>query len=498
MAAVAKLKALLGLDTKEYRAKMRTATRQTQGFKTDLASVGAALGAAFSIRAITQATRAIMRFGSTLSDLADRAGVSTDTFQALEVAAIRAGSSPEKITNALSRLAISVGEAQKGTKTYVDWLKAVGVEVSEVESLSMEEIFTKVARTASTAARGSEEFAAAMQIIGARSGKDLIEVLRSISDEGLPALMEQAKKAGQVMDAQTVASLDRAEDALQLLGRRIKITAGGLVAWVGELFTARDAHTEFYTEAIKAAKATVDVGNAATDAAPKVQELTKAEKDFRKAVTSAGVATGELEQREAGQEAGLSEAETSAAVKRSKIMTGIANATRELLVLREQEVKTEEEALEVSTKIEAAKERLAKFRTQQVQQEQREQDKVNADAKAESDRRQQMFNDAIQSRINKVKEFMKARREARDQSTDVRAQAEEAIKSIEVQGQGVQVSSQQQMGGFVGSQRGQLGIADRQLKLARERGHIQSEMKVKLDEIGTSLEEAIAAIGRDV
>jgi len=60
MAAFAQLKALLGIDTTQYKAGMRDSEGATKGFQRSLASVGRALGLAFSVGAIISFARSFM------------------------------------------------------------------------------------------------------------------------------------------------------------------------------------------------------------------------------------------------------------------------------------------------------------------------------------------------------------------------------------------------------------------------------------------------------
>jgi len=223
MAATATLKALLKLDDKQYKSGMSSATKSTHAFRQSLAQVGTAIAATFSVGVILRFARSLTQLGSKISDLAYQSGLTTDQFQALEVAAIRAGVAPEKIRASLARLNISVGEAKRGLKSYLDWFKAVGISANDLDRMSIGEIFERVAKAASGAERGSTALSSAMQILGSRSAIQLREVLDQIANRGLQDMIDQSKKAGQIIDENLIKKMDKLEDRMQLLSRQSKV-----------------------------------------------------------------------------------------------------------------------------------------------------------------------------------------------------------------------------------------------------------------------------------
>jgi hypothetical protein len=87
----------------------------------------------------------------------------------------------------------------------------------------------RLAKVMSESERGSVEFGAALEILGTRSGAQLVEVFRKINDEGLDVMIERGKKAGQIMGEDLVNNLDSAADALERFDRAKKTAMGNLI-----------------------------------------------------------------------------------------------------------------------------------------------------------------------------------------------------------------------------------------------------------------------------
>ena len=235
MASSAKitLEAMLKMDNKQFKAGMRDSEGQAKKLQTNLAGVGRAIGAAFSVTAIASATRSIIRIGSEITDLAAQAGLTTDEFQALEHAAIKAGVAPDIFRTTMNKLSVVMGQAQAGMKTYIDLFARVGIEANELKNMSIQDVFTRIAKTMSESERGSVEFGAALELLGTRSGGKLVEVMERINQIGFKGLIDDAKEAGTLIEEDVLKQLDDLEDRLQVAKKRAAATGGALAgAWM--------------------------------------------------------------------------------------------------------------------------------------------------------------------------------------------------------------------------------------------------------------------------
>lgn len=215
------------LDSSGFRAGMAGMKKEVKGFGGQLGQMKGIIAGAFGAGAIIALGRSVLQLGSTLSDLATQSGLTTDELQALEIAAIRAGTAPEKIRTVFSKISVVLGQAKSGMKTYVDLFDKIGISQEEVARLDTAGAFELIAKKMAVATQGSVEYGAALEILGTRSGAQLIEVLREVADIGLQGMIDKSKEAGQIMDAELIQKLDELEDKLQLTARQVKVGFAG-------------------------------------------------------------------------------------------------------------------------------------------------------------------------------------------------------------------------------------------------------------------------------
>ena len=252
MSAVAKLKAALGMDAAQYKAGMKNATGETDKFQNKIKTVGASMAAAFSVGAILNFARQATSLGSQLSDLASQSGINVETFQALEIAAINAGTGPEKLRTAMAKIGQTLGQARGGMKTYIDLLERAGLSQEQIARATPTETLEVLAKTVTNGQKGMADYEAVMQILGTRTGPLLIEVLNRIANEGIDNITKKAKESGQVIDAETIQRLDKMEDRLQRVSRTAKLKFGEAMVRVIDdvelLSTAGGAAVAFLTD----------------------------------------------------------------------------------------------------------------------------------------------------------------------------------------------------------------------------------------------------------
>jgi hypothetical protein len=226
---MAEVRATTKLDSRGFEVGTKKMKKSLSGLSSKPGDIKSAIAGAFAVRALVGLGKEAIQFGSTISDLADQAGLTTDQFQALEVAALNAGVKQEKIRTVMSKLNVVMGQAKSGMKTYVDLFKKVGISQQELVASSPVQMLERLAKVMSESERGSVEFGAALEILGTRSGAQLVEVFRKINDEGLDVMIERGKKAGQIMGEDLVNNLDSAADALERFDRAKKTAMGNLI-----------------------------------------------------------------------------------------------------------------------------------------------------------------------------------------------------------------------------------------------------------------------------
>ena len=227
---VDKLKVGTELDNTGFKKGVKGMGGEVDKFDSKLKKTKQLLGGAFAIGAIANFGKQLTAFGSQISDLADRAGITAEQFQTLEVAAIKAGSSGEAVQKAFTKLNLVMGQAKSGQETYIKLFERAGISFDRLSRSNPIDVFQDLATTMSTAERGSSEFAAVLEILGTRTAPQLIEVMRRITDEGLDQMTQGMLKTSDIMGDEFIGRLDELEDKLQITNRRVKVFFGEALA----------------------------------------------------------------------------------------------------------------------------------------------------------------------------------------------------------------------------------------------------------------------------
>jgi hypothetical protein len=168
------------------------------------------------------AIEAVHSFSQTierLDNLSVQTGVSTQTLQAFAELAKESGEDIGTLGASIGRLNLLISEANKGNFQAVDAnFKQLGVSLGDLvaEGHSTEEVLGIVAQRLVAIENPQQRAAAAADIFGSRS-RALLTILDKVGHEGLPAVIEEMKKAGVVTDEAGLAvarAVDHMGDAL--------------------------------------------------------------------------------------------------------------------------------------------------------------------------------------------------------------------------------------------------------------------------------------------
>lgn len=152
----------------------------------------------------------------TLAGVADKAaqtGLSGAFLQQLEFAADQSGVSAETLTGGVKKLTIMIGKASEGSKEAADTLKQFGLNAEELQSLSPEQQFLKIADKISQIPTAAGRASAAVKIFG-KSGIEMTGLFAGGLDD-ITKLMQDAKDIGIGLDDKQLAQIAAADDSLQ-------------------------------------------------------------------------------------------------------------------------------------------------------------------------------------------------------------------------------------------------------------------------------------------
>ena len=240
MAAVAQLKAILGLDNKQYKAGVRDSTGATKKFSRELAGIGRMMATAFSVGAIIAATKRVVDFASEIRHTADNLNVTTEGLQALNVSALKYGMNVADMVKLLGKLRQSQGKAAEGDKEYTDSLKLLNIEEKKFARANTDKALEMIARAYVKSGESALAFSAVQDLVG-RSGKKATAFLVELAEKGMGGLIDEADKAGTMINEKLITQLELLGTKNEQLMLKMKIGWGRTLGAIGGTATALGA-----------------------------------------------------------------------------------------------------------------------------------------------------------------------------------------------------------------------------------------------------------------
>ena len=201
----------LGIDAKDFNAKLQGARRGVNAFSRSMN----AIGIGFGVAAFTRALSSIVNKVEEIGDKAKAVGVSTDYFQGFTLGARRAGLALEDAESALSKLNIKLGEAQFGGAALDDFDKwGVAIFDASGKFIGLEKVVDNIAQAMAGVSDTSQRARMAVDLMG--KGAQNLAPMFEEGAEGLRKFREAAK--GQVISSETIDSISQAKQELEELG----------------------------------------------------------------------------------------------------------------------------------------------------------------------------------------------------------------------------------------------------------------------------------------
>jgi hypothetical protein len=230
---MSEIRTRIGLDTSSFKSGLQDAQKRADMFGSGMKNLGRQIAGAFAVGSIINFTRSVIQNASAIGDQARSINVSTDAYQALSAAARDAGASQESIRKALQNTQTASQEAIEGNKAYADSFKNLGIDVTKFVSLAPERQLETIARAVANADNKQQAYNESIKILGTKNAPQLQEVLDRLASEGFDGLADAARRSGQIMNEETIKSLDKAADRMARFGAVSKVLAAEILnAWV--------------------------------------------------------------------------------------------------------------------------------------------------------------------------------------------------------------------------------------------------------------------------
>jgi hypothetical protein len=221
--AKARITTKVDANTRPFERKMDRAAGRAKQFKSKMAAVGKSIAGAFAIGAVVQFARSIINLGSQISDMVDQTGLSAQSFQALGMAARDAGASEQTLVNVMTRLRSAQGKVIDNDKLMADSFANLGMSMDEIAQMDTEQLFTAMAKSFIDAGEGAKEWNAIAEIIGQKNMPKMLEVMRRLTNDGMPAMQAETEKLGQALEDDVLTQLDAVSDKLGHVGRKMQV-----------------------------------------------------------------------------------------------------------------------------------------------------------------------------------------------------------------------------------------------------------------------------------
>lgn len=223
----------------KYKKDLKAAEGEARTFgrRSAVAVAAGAVGFTVLAGAAVASIRSFAAAGDEVQKMGQRTGFSTEALSELRHAAELSGSSLEGFETSVRRMQRTVFDAGRGLKEAEDALAELGLTVADLERLSPEQQFDRMA-AGLAAVEGDSRRAALAQVVFGRAGTSLLPML-SQGAEGLAAMRQEARDLGIVFDqeaadkaAQFNDDLTRLSASLQALGFEAAQAALPLVSGV--------------------------------------------------------------------------------------------------------------------------------------------------------------------------------------------------------------------------------------------------------------------------
>ncbi len=236
------LLAQIAADTSQFRRELDKITgnvrKKTKDMQSDFMRMNKGINSSLSMLGYGVSAAAIVGFAKStigslgeIADTAERLHMSTDALQALRHEMKLAGVEAEALEVGIRKFDDAAATAAAGgsnslTKLFKD--NGLSLLDQNGQLRSSNDLLGDYARLVANAATHQEKVALATDAFG-KAGYKLIPILERIATEGLPALIDEAKKAGLVVESGLTKAADNIGDRWETMIDKLKVKLQSLI-----------------------------------------------------------------------------------------------------------------------------------------------------------------------------------------------------------------------------------------------------------------------------
>lgn len=221
-------------------ASMKRLERDVRGLRGGLSTLTAISGAqlfgsiASGVRSavtslagmVTSTTEAV----SSMNDLAGRVGMTYGELSTLSFAASQVGVSSDQIGAAMTRAQVAFQKASEGSTTAVAAFSRIGLSVADLNGMSADEQFQRIASAIADLPTEAERAAAAVALFG-RAGTQLLPLF-SMGAQGIAEARAEAERLGLALTSAQAGNIDAMGDSFDRASGAIKGVIDQVVAFL--------------------------------------------------------------------------------------------------------------------------------------------------------------------------------------------------------------------------------------------------------------------------
>ena len=201
-------------DAQPLNSELQRTASSIRGVMTNIAG---AFGVGISAAAFVGSVRGAMRFAEALRDTSTQMEISTTKLQALYEAGMRYSAGNREIDSGMQRLLASRAQAIDGNERMAEAFARLGISMEDLPFMSTDQLVEKIGRSLVGTTSASNEYGAALDLLGRRAGA-LIPMLRAIGEDGLDPFQNSLRH----MTEDQIAAWDRMAKAAERGSQRIR------------------------------------------------------------------------------------------------------------------------------------------------------------------------------------------------------------------------------------------------------------------------------------
>jgi len=206
----------LGVDKKDFDRDMNSIRGNMEKHRKAIGMAMIGIGTAV-VGMAAKSIKAYASMGDEVQKMALRTGFTTEALSELRHAAEISGSSLGSLEKGVKKMSMTISDARDGLMTYTREFDKIGMSVQELDDLSPEEQFFKIAEAIASLEDPTQRAASAQKILG-RAGTELLPLFAE-GAEGMAALRQEAHELGIVFNQEAANSAARFTDNMTRLKR---------------------------------------------------------------------------------------------------------------------------------------------------------------------------------------------------------------------------------------------------------------------------------------